>query len=243
MKTVGIIGCGAIGSVLAEAVEKRIVVCDELILYDFDSSRSLKLKNSITFPTTVVNSIDELISRKPSVVVEAASQQAAKEYIGKINDAGLNFIVMSTGALLDLDIDATRVHVPSGAIGGLDAISSAALTKIENVTLTSRKNPQALGKNNKEPELVYEGFAEEAAKKFPREMNVAATLALSVRPSKVKVRVLSDPTVLRTTHEISVNWEFGEMNLRFTNQPHPDNPKTSALAAWSAIRLLKDLLK
>ena len=234
MKTVGIIGCGAIGSVLAEAVEKRIVVCDELILYDFDSSRSLKLKNSITFPTTVVNSIDE---------VEAASQQAAKEYIGKINDAGLNFIVMSTGALLDLDIDATRVHVPSGAIGGLDAISSAALTKIENVTLTSRKNPQALGKNNKEPELVYEGFAEEAAKKFPREMNVAATLALSVRPSKVKVRVLSDPTVLRTTHEISVNWEFGEMNLRFINQPHPDNPKTSALAAWSAIRLLKDLLK
>ena len=118
-----------------------------------------------------------------------------------------------------------------------------ALTKIEKVTLTSRKNPQALGKNNKEPELVYEGFAEEAAKKFPREMNVAATLALSVRPSKVKVRVLSDPTVLRTTHEISVNWEFGEMNLRFTNQPHPDNPKTSALAAWSAIRLLKDLLK
>jgi len=33
------------------------------------------------------------------------------------------------------------------------------------------------------------------------------------------------------------------MILRFENDPHPDNPGTSALAAWSAIRLLEDLLE
>ena len=32
-------------------------------------------------------------------------------------------------------------------------------------------------------------------KKFPSEMNVAATLALTVKPAKVKVRVVSDPAV------------------------------------------------
>jgi len=31
--------------------------------------------------------------------------------------------------------------------------------------------------------------------------------------------------------------------LRFANDPHPENPKTSALAAWSAIQLLQKLLE
>jgi aspartate dehydrogenase len=90
---------------------------------------------------------------------------------------------------------------------------------------------------------MYEGFAEEAARKFPREMNVAATLALTVKPAKVKVKVVVDPTVQRNTHEIVVKWRFGEMFLRFSNDPHPDNPHTSALAAWAAIKLLQTLLK
>ena len=94
---------------------------------------------------------------------------------------------------MGLDVDLSRVHVPSGAIGGLDAFSSAALAGIEEVILTSRKNPKAFGTDNKEEKVVYEGYAEEAAKKFPREMNVAATLALTVKPAKVKVRVVSDP--------------------------------------------------
>ncbi len=33
------------------------------------------------------------------------------------------------------------------------------------------------------------------------------------------------------------------MQLRFANDPHPDNPHTSALAAWSAIKLLQTLLE
>ena len=78
---------------------------------------------------------------------------------------------------------------------------------------------------------------------FPREMNVAATLALTVKPVQVKVKVISDPKVTRNTHEINVKWRYGEMNLQFANDPHPDNPHTSALAAWAAIKLLQTLLK
>jgi aspartate dehydrogenase len=157
--------------------------------------------------------------------------------------ADVDLIVMSTGALLDLDVQSSKIHVPSGAIGGLDAIASAALAGIAEVVLTSRKNPKAFGMNNKEAKLMYEGDAEEAAKLFPREMNVAATLALTVKPAKVKVQVFSDPKVQRNTHEIQVKWQFGEMLLRFANDPHPQNPHTSALAAWSAIKLLQLLLE
>ena len=187
--------------------------------------------------------VDELLASKPSIVVEAASQQAVREYYNKILAANIDFIIMSTGALLDLNTNTPKLHFPSGAIGGLDAISPAALAGINEVTLTTRKPPKALGKTNSQEETVYEGYAEEAARQFPREMNVAATLALTVKPAKVKVQVVSDPTVVRNTHQIHAKWRYGEMTMQFANDPHPDNPHTSALAAWSAINLLKSQLE
>jgi len=239
---VGIIGCGAIATLIAEAVEKKLVVCDELILYDQDAKKAEQLKSSLNFPVAVVSGIYEMLKLKPKVIVEAASQQAAREYAGRIAAEGIDLIVMSTGALLDLNVQSSKMHVPSGAIGGLDALSSAALAGIDEVVLTSRKNPRALEMNNAEATVVYEGNAEEAARLYPREMNVAATLALTVKPAKVRVQVVSDPAVKRNTHEFKVKWRFGEMYLRFANDPHPENPRTSALAAWSAIKLLQTLL-
>jgi aspartate dehydrogenase len=240
---VGLIGCGAIGIVLAEAIERKLVVCDELVVFDVDVAKAQKLKAVLVFPVKIAGSVDELLASKPKVVVEAASQQAVKEYFDQIREANVDFIVMSTGALLSINLEGSKVHFSSGAIGGLDALSSAALAGIDEVTLTSRKNPKALGKTNTEEAAFYEGTAEEAAKQFPREMNVAATLALTVKPAKVKVKVVSDPVVKRNTHEIQVRWRFGEMKMQFANDPHPDNLHTSALAAWSAIKLLKTLLE
>jgi len=242
-RKVGIIGCGAIGTLIAEAAERKLVVCDELILYDYVEEKAEKLKSSIHFPVTLVSSLNEMLKLKPKVIVEAASQQAAREYVERIVSADIDLVVMSTGALLALDLHSRKVHVPSGAIGGLDALSSAALAGIDEVVLTSRKNPLALDLNNKEAKVVYEGTAEEAARLYPREMNVAATLALTVKPVKVRVQVVSDPAVQRNTHEFRVKWRFGEMFLRFANDPHPENLRTSALAAWSAIKLLQSLLE
>ena len=243
MKRVGLIGCGAIGTVLAEAIERKLIVCDELVVFDIDVSKSQKLKDALQFPIRIVANIDELFAAKPNPIVEAAGQQAVQEYYDKLLASKANFIIMSTGALLNLDTSSPKLHFPAGAIGGLDALSAAANAGIDNLTLTSRKNPIALGKTNTETSIIYEGYAEEAAKQFPREMNVAATLALTVKPTKVKVKVISDPAVKRNTHEIQVKWRFGEMTMRFANDPHPDNPHTSALAAWSAIKLLQKLLE
>jgi aspartate dehydrogenase len=243
MKRVGLIGCGAIGTVLAEAIERKLVICDELVIFDVDTSKAEKLKDTLKFPVKIMPNVDELLASKPSIVVEAASQQAVREYYNKILATNIDFIIMSTGALLDLNTNTPKLHFPSGAIGGLDAISPAALAGINEVTLTTRKPPKALGKTNSQEETVYEGYAEEAARQFPREMNVAATLALTIKPAKVKVQVVSDPTVIRNTHQIHVKWRYGEMTMQFANDPHPDNPHTSALAAWSAINLLKSQLE
>ncbi len=243
VKRVGIIGAGAIGRLIVDACENGLVKCDELVVYDFDHSAAERLRAGTNFPLMIVASFEELIGEKPMIIVEAASQQAAKEYVPRIVQAGIEMIVMSTGALLQLPSLDAKVHVPTGAIGGLDAIAAAKAAGIDEVTLTTHKPPKALEMTNTAAQLIYEGTAEEAAVKFPREMNVAATLAIVVKPVQVSVRVIADPAVVRNTHEIRVKWRFGEMNFLFANDPHPDNPRTSALAAWSAIHLLQTLLK
>jgi aspartate dehydrogenase len=144
MKRVGLIGCGAIGTVLAEAIERKLIVCDELVVFDIDVSKSQKLKDALQFPIRIVANIDELFAAKPNPIVEAAGQQAVQEYYDKLLASKANFIIMSTGALLDLDTSSLKLHFPAGAIGGLDALSAAANAGIDNLTLTSRKNPIAL---------------------------------------------------------------------------------------------------
>ena len=242
MRKVGIIGCGAIGTVISRAIERRIIECDELILYDYKIEKAERLKRSLHVPVTIVKSLEEMIKLKPAVIVEAASQQAVRDYINRILAENIELIVMSVGALLDLKVKSKKIHIPSGAIGGLDAISSAALAGVDEVILTSRKNPRALEMDNREEKLVYEGTAKEAVRRFPRGMNVAATLALTTQPEKVRVKIISDPKVDRNVHEIKIKWKHGDMLLKFANDPHPENPKTSALAAWSAINLLKETL-
>jgi aspartate dehydrogenase len=242
-KKVGLIGCGAIGTVLAEAIDRKIVVCDELIVYDVAVEQAIKLNDRLKGPVSIVPSVDALLEAEPAVIVEAAGQGAVHEYYDKLVASGAELIFMSTGALLDHDVSNPRVHFPAGAIGGLDAIAAAANAGIDEVLLTTRKSPKALGKQVAEETVTFEGDAEEAARRFPREMNVAATLALTVKPAKVRVKVVVDPKTVRNTHEIAVKWRYGDMMLRFANMPHPDNPHTSALAAWAAIRLLQTLLK
>ena len=146
VKRVGLIGCGAIGTVLAEAIGRKIVVCDELVVFDVDAAKAGRLKDALKFPVKTVANVEELLAAEPTVVVEAAGQRAVCEYYPKLLGSGAELIIMSTGALLGLDIDNSKVHFPAGAIGGLDALAAAANAGISQVTLTTRKNPKALGK-------------------------------------------------------------------------------------------------
>ena len=52
------------------------------------------------------------LPQKPKVIVEAASQQAVKDYITKIVSSGTELIVMSTGALLDVNVNLSQIHFP-----------------------------------------------------------------------------------------------------------------------------------
>ncbi|MHA1593217.1 MAG: aspartate dehydrogenase [Candidatus Baldrarchaeia archaeon] len=263
---VGIIGCGAIGTVLARAIDEGKAGNAELIiLYDIVREKAEVLANSLRKRPIVASSFKEVIENpRVQLVIEAASQDAVRQYAIEVLRSGKDLMVMSVGAFSDTALfeevrriaEETRrkVYIPSGAIVGIDGIKAASVVGIEELVLVTRKPPRALSdapylvekginlENIKEPVVVYEGPAREAAIKFPKNINVAMTLSIaSIGPERTKVRIIADPTLDRNMHEIRARGPFGEIITIAKNVPSPSNPRTSYLAALSAIRTLRKI--
>lgn len=263
MPRVGIIGCGAIGTVLSRAIDEGTVRCQLVALYDKNVEKAERLAASLrTQKPFVAHSFEEFMGIEMDVVVEAASQEAVRQYGEAILSKGRDFMIMSVGALLDDELREKLVrlaqrhrctlYIPTGAIGGLDVLRAAKLAGLKEAVLITRKPPRALEGapylrergidpfSFTSPTVIYEGPAREAVKLFPRNVNVAATLSLSsLGADRTLVRIVVDPTLDHNIHEVQVSGEFGRMTLRMENVPSPSNPKTSYVAALSAVALLK----
>ncbi len=127
---------------------------------------------------------------------------------------------MSVGALIDTSLrdklktiakeNNACIHVPSGAIVGLDGVKAGSIGKIHKVSLTTRKPPKSLGISADSEIVLYEGKARDVAEKFPMNINVAATLSIACG-KEVKVKIIADPGVDRNSHEVHMIGDFGEL--------------------------------
>lgn len=260
MRGVALIGCGAIGGVIAKAIDEGLVEAELLYVVDVDRGRAERLAASLRNqkPAVATDIAEVAGDSRVEVVVEAASQDAVLEYAETLLEAGKLLVVLSVGALLRPEAQpllakyGARIRVPSGALGGLDALRALSLAGVESVELVSRKHPSKFAdepyvrerglrlEELREPVVVFEGSAEEAVKAFPRTLNVAAALKLA-SSAPVKVKVVADPTAHRNIHEFVARSKAGTLHVRVENVPHPENPKTSYLAALSAVQLLREL--
>jgi aspartate dehydrogenase len=245
--TVGIIGCGAIASVITNfALEGKLGV-DLKFFYDQDMERAENLSSKVDGIT--VTNVNDMLDHV-DLVIEAASQQAVGKIIPPILQRGKDVIIMSVGALIDLDLknrldrialaNKSRIYTPSGAIVGLDGIKAASVGNITEVNLITRKSPESLGISTNKETVLYEGKASAAVRKFPMNMNVAATLSIACN-METNVKIIADPEVQHNCHEVHVVGDFGELRTTTQNRSCDKNPKTSVLAAYSAIKLLKSL--
>ncbi|MBS7610448.1 aspartate dehydrogenase [Candidatus Bathyarchaeota archaeon] len=265
--SIGIIGCGAIGETLARALDEGLVGNAVLtILFDRNIAKAKALAESLEKRPFVASSFEEFLGHEAlDLVVEAASQQAVRDYGIRILEVGKDLMIMSVGALVDQGLfqalkvaaegKGRKIYIPSGAIGGLDALKAAVLRRIDEVTLTVRKPPAALRdashsikslgfelESIKTPTIVFEGPASEACRLFPSNVNVAAALSLaSLGTERTKVRVMVDPSIKENVHKIFVKGEFGEFLFEAHNVPSPKKASTSYLAALSAIATLKKI--
>ena len=169
---------------------------------------------------------------------------------------------MSTGGLLKYPSLLRRaialkipIHLPSGALAGLDGIKGAASGGLRSVTLTTRKHPSSFRGSPhvlrrrirldriRKSRVLFEGSAAKAVAAFPQNVNVAATLALAgIGPARTRVRVVADPEVRENIHELEAVGSFGRLRVRVENRPSRENPKTSQLAVLSAVAALGRIL-
>ena len=260
---VGIIGCGAIGSRMAQSIKRDLKKdCQLTSIFDIDTLKAKELQKNLSTKSIVAPTLEKLI-KKSDLVIEAVNSPDTKKIIKKIVSSKKNVLAMSVGKLLNANNifniakrNNCKILIPSGAIAGLDAIKAAKPAGIKSITITSRKPPRGLVGNpycikkgidllkiNKET-LLFSGRVNKAIKAFPQNINVAATIALAADAEKLlKIKIITSPKFKTNSHEIEMVGNFGKMITRTENVPCPDNPKTSYLAILSGMQTLTQYCK
>jgi aspartate dehydrogenase len=244
---VGVIGGGAIGSVVAEALRDGKV--DGATLGGVVAGRA---EGRAAF---------DALLETCDVVIEAASQAAVAEYGPSVKDAGLDFVVVSAGALVDDELlrtlsapSAGRLLISTGACGGIDLLRAAQLMHpLDSVRLQTTKPSAALVRDWMEPELrqklvdgdeelsVFVGSAREAVQRFPETANISALIALAtIGFDGVEVEVRAAPHARAATHEISASGQAGTYRFVIENALSAQNMRTSAVTAYAVLRGLTD---
>ena len=205
-----------------------------------------------------------LLALRPKVVVEAASHDAVREHLVELLRGGVGVVVLSAGALADdalrrnaeaaAEASGATMYVPSGGIGGLDALKTACLAGVDEASIQVAKPPAAWKgiryveekrfalDGLKAPLTLFDGPAREGVPHFPQNVNIAAVLALGgIGFDRTRLKVVADPGLTLNTHTIRVRGRSGTFTVVLENVPAPENPKTSWLACYSAIAAVNAL--
>lgn len=253
---IGVIGCGAIGSVLCKFIDEELKGSQLVAICDIDKAKAEKLSKSLKSRPLVTDMAS--VIDKTDIVIEAVSPSIIRPLLEKCIEKRRHLMVMSVGGIIQnmdlVDKLTARLFIPSGAICGIDGVKAASIERVDSVTITTTKNPKGLEgapyvlKNKiklnkiKEKKVLFEGNALEAIKGFPNNVNVAATLSLAgIGAEKTKVKVVVDPSIKRNMHEIEVIGSFGKLYTKTENIVSPLNPKTSHMAVLSACATLRRL--
>jgi aspartate dehydrogenase len=253
---VAVVGLGAIGTKVAEALDQGI---DGLVLAAVSVQNPGKhrawLAGLASKPAVLPI---EALSGVADVVIECAPSKLLRSIVAPFVQSGKTAVVLSAGALLDNEdlIELARqnggqIVVPTGALIGLDAVTAAAVGKIHSVRMVTRKPITGLAgapyivENNidieriTEPLKIFDGTAREAAKGFPANLNVAVALSLAgIGPDQTKLEIWADPTVTRNVHRVEVESDSARFSMAIENIPS-ENPRTGRITALSVIAYLR----
>ncbi len=255
----GLIGYGTIATLALQSLSRELkqplakVICLAKAGGENRARAMLASHKGLAATVEVVSDVAAFAKAAPDLVIEAAGHSALAQCGAVMLQQGCDFIVTSVGALSDAALEAElraaadhggRLIFCAGAIGGLDILQAAKLSGDLRVTYRSRKAPRAwLGTKAEnsvkldsltQATCFYEGTARGAARDYPQNANVAATLALFGSGfEETQVQLIADPSVSANVHEVEIASGCVNVTLRIEGKPSPDNPKTSLTTAYS----------
>jgi aspartate dehydrogenase len=257
-----LIGYGAISQMLFDLFKEKKPPID-IVGVLVRPGRAKDTQKKLGKKVTVVEDLKALLKLKPDVVVEAASQQAVRDWGETILKKGFDLMVIATGAYGDPGLwkkhkaaaakSGARLRLPSGAIAGLDGLLAMRLGTLERVKYTSIKPPHAWTgtpaetdfdlPSIKEPTVIFRGTPADAGRLYPKNANLAVTVALcGAGLDRTDIELVADPTLPAGTNasRLEVVSDSGELRLERLGKAMPDNPKTGVL---TALTMADDLLK
>jgi aspartate dehydrogenase len=261
---IGLLGGGTIARLVLTQLRRGalpgIEVC--AVAGRSPASRGAVLAKEYSVPYVV--GAEALRAARPDAVLEAASHDAVREQLVETLQAGISFVVLSAGALADDGLreraeaaaraSGALLYVPSGGIGGLDALKGACAAGVDSVSIQVAKPPAAwkgiayverLGTDLdglQSSIVLFDGPAREGVPHFPQNVNIAAVLSLAgLGFDRTRLKVVADPGLTVNTHTIQVSGPSGRITVVLENVPAPENPKTSWLACYSGLAALREL--
>lgn len=256
---IGIAGFGNVGRTVARALTSGKVAGAEVVAVsarDLDKARDAAAAIS---PDIAVVPLGELANHC-DIVLECATGAALPEIARAVLPAGKDLICVSAGGFLAIPELAelaqrhgAQVQIANGAMPGLDILRSAAEGTVRRVHLKVRVPPRSLASEPyvlaqgldyretppPEPVKVFEGAASDAARAFPRHLNVAVSISLAgIGFERTTIEMWLDPTIPGAIHLLEIEGEEVGLTLSSRNVPS-DNPKTSRIVAPSILAALR----
>jgi aspartate dehydrogenase len=258
MKSIAIAGLGAIGLQIAGSIAS-IPGIALVAVADHDEREAAEKIASLGLDAEV-RSLESLPDAA-DIVVEALPAAVAAKLYPLVIAKGKTLVALSSSVLLQRDEltemaakNGARIIVPSGAVGGLDALKAAKEGQLHSVRMITRKSPRSLAGAPHvveqkidlaaltSPTLIFSGNALDAARAFPANVNVVAAVSLAgMGPTATQIEVWADPSAVRNSHTVQVKSDSTEFEIQMTNLPSQSNPRSSQLACFSAIAALRDL--
>ncbi len=254
MQTILIIGCGAIAEAVVRFLNDNEAVAVAAAV--IEPGTEAQAREVFGDDVAIGHGIDD-IGVAVDLAVDCAGHPALRQHGAAILSRGVDLITVSSGALGDANLHdeleaaarqgGAQLRVVSGAIGALDVLASANTGKLAAVTYRGRKPPRGWYGSPAENKLDlaalteaavhFSGSARDAALEYPKNANVAASVALAgIGLDETTVELIADPGVERNVHEVVAEGDFGRFEFRVEGNSLPDNPRSSALAAMSVVR-------
>ncbi len=259
---IALIGYGAISQMLFDIFRDKKPAID-IVGVLVRPGRTKATQKQVGRKVAVVETLSALLKLRPDVVVEAASQQAVRDWGEAILKKGVDFMVIATGAYGDAKLwkkhvsaaarSGARLRLPSGAIAGLDGLLAMRHDGLNRVKYVSIKPPHAWSgtpaetdfdlPSIKEPTVIFRGTPADAGRLYPKNANLAVTVALcGAGLDRTEIELVADPTLPPGTNasRLEVSGDSGELKMERLGRAMPDNPKTGVL---TALTMADDLMK